>query len=313
MEQDRTWERQLIEKLATASLTEQRRARRWKIFFRLTWLAVLAGFVSLMFVDMESRNNSKAMGQPHTAVVSLDGTIDSESNVTAKMLDGLNAAYEDSNTRGIIIRANSPGGSPALSGMANDEILRLKKLHPKVPVYMVVEEVCASGCYYIAAAADRIYVDKASIVGSIGVISDGFGFDKAMDKLGIERRLATAGSNKGMGDPFSPKNPQQEAIRQGLLDEIHGQFIAVVKQGRGKRLADDPDLFSGRVWLGSSSIKLGLADGLGSVGSVARDVIKAEELVDFTPDDDLASRVARRIGVSFSGGVRAMLGDTRLH
>lgn len=313
MEQDRTWERQLIEKLATASLTEQRRARRWKIFFRLTWLAVLAGFVSLMFVDMESRNNSKAMGQPHTAVVSLDGAIDSESNVTAKMLDGLNAAYEDSNTRGIIIRANSPGGSPALSGMANDEILRLKKLHPKVPVYMVVEEVCASGCYYIAAAADRIYVDKASIVGSIGVISDGFGFDKAMDKLGIERRLATAGSNKGMGDPFSPKNPQQEAIRQGLLDEIHGQFIAVVKQGRGKRLADDPDLFSGRVWLGSSSIKLGLADGLGSVGSVARDVIKAEELVDFTPDDDLASRVARRIGVSFSGGVRAMLGDTRLH
>ncbi|MDC7717668.1 S49 family peptidase [Vogesella sp. DC21W] len=313
MEQDRTWERQLIEKLATASLTEQRRARRWKIFFRLTWLAVLAGFVGLMFVDMESRNNSKAMGQPHTAVVSLDGAIDSESNVTAKMLDGLNAAYEDSNTRGIIIRANSPGGSPALSGMANDEILRLKKLHPKVPVYMVVEEVCASGCYYIAAAADRIYVDKASIVGSIGVISDGFGFDKAMDKLGIERRLATAGSNKGMGDPFSPKNPQQEAIRQGLLDEIHGQFIAVVKQGRGKRLADDPDLFSGRVWLGSSSIKLGLADGLGSVGSVARDVIKAEELVDFTPDDDLASRVARRIGVSFSGGVRAMLGDTRLH
>ncbi len=313
MEQDRTWERQLIEKLATASLTEQRRARRWKIFFRLAWLAVLAGFVSLMFVDMESRNSSKSMGQPHTAVVSLDGTIDSESNVTAKMLDGLNAAYEDSNTRGIIIRANSPGGSPALSGMANDEILRLKKLHPKVPVYMVVEEVCASGCYYIAAAADRIYVDKASIVGSIGVISDGFGFDKAMDKLGIERRLATAGSNKGMGDPFSPKNPQQEAIRQGLLDEIHGQFIAVVKQGRGKRLADDPDLFSGRVWLGSSSIKLGLADGLGSVGSVARDVIKAEELVDFTPDDDLASRVARRIGVSFSGGVRAMLGDTRLH
>lgn len=313
MEQDRTWERQLIEKLATASLTEQRRARRWKIFFRLTWLAVLAGFIGLMFVDMESRNNSKAMGQPHTAVVSLDGAIDSESNVTAKMLDGLNAAYEDSNTRGIIIRANSPGGSPALSGMANDEILRLKKLHPKVPVYMVVEEVCASGCYYIAAAADRIYVDKASIVGSIGVISDGFGFDKAMDKLGIERRLATAGSNKGMGDPFSPKNPQQEAIRQGLLDEIHGQFIAVVKQGRGKRLADDPDLFSGRVWLGSSSIKLGLADGLGSVGSVARDVIKAEELVDFTPDDDLASRVARRIGVSFSGGVRAMLGDTRLH
>ncbi|UDM17314.1 S49 family peptidase [Vogesella sp. XCS3] len=313
MEQDRTWERQLIEKLATASLTEQRRARRWKIFFRLTWLAVLAGFIGLMFVDMESRNNSKAMGQPHTAVVSLDGSIDSESNVTAKMLDGLNAAYEDSNTRGIIIRANSPGGSPALSGMANDEILRLKKLHPKVPVYMVVEEVCASGCYYIAAAADRIYVDKASIVGSIGVISDGFGFDKAMDKLGIERRLATAGSNKGMGDPFSPKNPQQEAIRQGLLDEIHGQFIAVVKQGRGKRLADDPDLFSGRVWLGSSSIKLGLADGLGSVGSVARDVIKAEELVDFTPDDDLASRVARRIGVSFSGGVRAMLGDTRLH
>ncbi len=313
MEHEHNWERKLIEKLASASLNEQRSARRWKIFFRLAWLGAFVAFVGLMFADFESRSKTAAVGKPHTAVVSLDGAIDSESDATGKMLDGLQAAFEDSNTRGIVIRANSPGGSPVLSGMANDEIRRLKKLHPKVPVYMVVEEVCASGCYYIAAAADRIYVDKASIVGSIGVISDGFGFDRAMEKLGIERRLATAGSNKGMGDPFSPKNPQQEAIRQGLLDEIHAQFIAVVKEGRGKRLADDPDLFSGRVWLGSSSIKLGLADGLGSVGSVARDVIKADEVVDFTPDDDLASRVARRIGVSFSGGVRAMLGDTRWH
>lgn len=302
MEQEPHWERQLIEKLASAGLVEQRRTRRWKTFFRLVWLgvALLALYGLFSSPTLENRNGA------HTALVALDGVIDSESQASGKLLEGLQQAYDDSNTRGIIIRANSPGGSPALSGIANDEIRRLKSLHPKIPLYVVVEEVCASGCYYIAAAADRIYVDKASLVGSIGVISEGFGFNKAMDKLGIERRLAIAGNNKGMGDPFSPQNPQQEAIRQSLLNDIHQQFIAVVKQGRGQRLKNDPELFSGRVWLGSSAVPIGLADGLGSVNSVAREVIKAENVVDFTPDDGFASRVARQVGVAFRGSVSSL-------
>ncbi|WP_369800115.1 S49 family peptidase [Vogesella sp. LIG4] len=295
----------MIEKLASAGLIEQRRARRWKIFFGLMWLGIVISILFLLFSTPDLERHG-----PHTAVVNLGGVIDGDSQSSGKLLQGLQDAYDDSNTRGIIIRANSPGGSPALSGIANDEIRRLKALHPKVPLYVVVEEVCASGCYYIAAAADRIYVDKASLVGSIGVISEGFGFNKAMDKIGVERRLATAGSNKGMGDPFSPQNPHQEAIRQSLLDEIHRQFITVVKQGRGQRLKNDPELFSGRVWLGSSAVPLGLADGLGSVRSVARDVIKAETLVDFTPDEDLASRVARQIGVTFRGSMQTLF-DTR--
>lgn len=307
MEQEPHWERQLIEKLASAGLIEQRRTRRWKIFFRLMWLGVAIGLLFLLF---SSSDFERERGGKHTAMVALEGVIDSEGQAGAKLVEGLKQAYDDPNTRGIIIRANSPGGSPALSGIANDEIRLLKKRHPTVPLYVVVEEVCASGCYYIAAAADRIYVDKAILVGSIGVISEGFGFDKAMGKLGIERRLATAGSNKGMGDPFSPQDPHQEAIRQSLLNEIHQQFIAVVKQGRGQRLHNDPELFSGRVWLGSSAIPLGLADGLGSVNSVARDIIKADTLVDYTPDDGFASRVARQIGVVFRGSVQTLF-DTR--
>lgn len=309
MDNDPKWERQLIEKLASASLLEQKRTRQWRIFFRLTWLGI---FISLfVFLFMQSEQDTMALGGSHTAVIDLNGVIDNESNITGKLIEGLELAYADKNTKGIIIRANSPGGSPVLSGMANDEIRRLKKLHPAIPLHIAVEEVCASGCYYIAAAADKIHVDKASIIGSIGVVSDGFGFDKAIDKLGVERRLVTAGTNKAMNDPFSPRNPAQEAIHQSLLDEIHQQFISVVKQGRGNRLKDNNELFSGRVWLGSSSIALGLADDLGSVASVARDQIKAEKLVDFTPSDDLTSRVAKRIGVTFAGGVRTLF-DTRL-
>ena len=310
MEQDPKWERQLIEKLATASLNEQRSNRRWKTFFRLVWLSVIIAMLALIF--MQEQTSTQLPGEKHTAVISLDGAIDSDSNISGKLLEGLTLAYEDKNTKGIIIRANSPGGSPALSGIANDEIRRLRQLHPTIPLYLVVEEVCASGCYYIAAAAEKIYVDKASIIGSIGVVSDSFGFDKAIDKIGVERRLATSGRDKAMNDPFSPKNPEHEAIHQSLLDEIHQQFIAVVKQGRGQRLKAQEDLFTGRVWLGSSSIALGLADGIGSVQSVARNQIKAETLVDFTPSDDLASRFAQRIGVSMAGGIRSLF-DTRFH
>lgn len=310
MENDPKWERQLIEKLASASLQEQKRSRQWKNFFRLAWLGVVISVIALAIY--ERPGESVDLSGEHTAVISLDGTIDSENRITDKLIEGLHMAYDDPATKGIIIQANSPGGSPVLAGIANDEIRRLKQQHPKIPVFVVVEEVCASGCYYIAAAADKIFVDKASIIGSIGVVSDGFGFTGAMDKLGIERRLAIAGSNKAMNDPFSPRKPEQEVIHQSLLDEIHQQFIAVVKQGRGQRLKGDDTLFSGRVWLGSSSIALGLSDGLGSVGSVAREQIKAETLVDYTPTDDLASRFARRIGVSLSTGVRDMF-STQLH
>lgn len=304
MNQDPNWERQLIEKLAGAALLEQRRARHWKIFFRLIWL----GLIGFILASVWSRNDESRLGKlttgEHTALIDLRGVIDSQSNIASKLVDGLEDAYGDSGTRGVIIRANSPGGSPVLSGMAYDELLRLRSQHPKIPVITVVEEMCASGCYYIAAATDKIYADKASLVGSIGVISDGFGFTGAMEKFGVERRLMTAGANKAMGDPFSPKNPAHETIRRELVDGIDQQFIKAVRTGRGKRLKDNPELFSGRIWLGDQAKPIGLVDGLGSVRSVARDVIGASELVDYTPEDDITSRVARRFGVEFFGGVK---------
>jgi protease-4 len=212
----------------------------------------------------------------------------------------LKDAYESKGTKGIILRINSPGGSPVQAGIINDEIRRQKKLHPKIPVYAVVEDICASGGYYIAAAADKIYVDKASIVGSIGVLMDGFGFTEAMKKVGVERRLMTAGENKAMLDPFSPVNPRHQELAQAMLDEIHEQFKTVVRQGRGARLKETPDTFSGLFWSGEQSIKIGLADAVGSADYVAREIIKQEEIVDFTYQDDLASRIAKRIGASVS-------------
>ena len=297
------WERQVLEKLVLATVTEQRRARRWRIFFRFLWLA----FLLLLALPLFSGLGGKADGLPgkrHTALLDLAGTIDTDHDTAHRMIDGLQAAFKDSNTQGIIIRANSPGGSPVLSGMVNDEIRRLKRQQPKMPVYVVVEEMCASGCYYIAAAADKIYVDKASVIGSIGVISDGFGFTGLMDKLGVDRRLTTAGKNKALGDPFSPVKPDQQAYRQQLVNDIHQQFIKVVRDGRGARLKDDPDLFSGLFWIGEKAIPLGLADGYGTVESVARDVIKAENTVDFTPRDNFADRLGKRFGVSLAAGVK---------
>ncbi|RXZ42503.1 S49 family peptidase [Crenobacter cavernae] len=312
MNQDPNWERQLVERLASAALVEQRRTRQWKIFFRLVWLALAALVVAAMWSSSDGEKTGVGLGGAHTALVDLDGAIDSDSKTVDKLVEGMEAAYKSGNTRGIVIRANSPGGSPVLSGMAYDEIKRLKKQHPDIPVVVAIEEVCASGCYYIAAAADKIYADKASIVGSIGVLSSSFGFTGTLEKLGVERRLMTAGANKAMGDPFSPENPQHEAIRRELIDDIHKQFIAAVKVGRGSRLKSDPDLFSGRVWLGDKSMPLGLIDGIGSARSVARDVIKAENIVDYTPQDDLTSRFARRFGVSVSDGVRGLFSSRLL-
>lgn len=310
MTEDPNWERRLLEQLASATLLEQRRARRWKIFFRLAWLGVFAAIAVSMFWSGDDRQVSRLTGSGHVALLRLDGEISSGNNTADKLIQGLNDAYADKGTRGVIIRANSPGGSPVLSGMVYDEIVRQKKLHPDIPVEVVVEEMCASGCYYIAAAADHIYVDKASIVGSIGVLSDGFGFTGLMDKLGVERRLRTSGDNKAMGDPFSPLNPKQEAVRQQLLDDIHAQFIKAVRDGRGKRLKETPDMFSGLVWLGERSTPLGLTDGYGTVQSVAKRNMKTEQIIDFTPQDDLGSRFARRFGVEFGSGIMSLL-DTR--
>jgi protease IV len=309
--EDPNWERQLLEQLAGATLIEQRRARRWKIFFRLAWLAVFIAIAGSLLWNGNERQVSRLTGSGHAALLRLDGEISSGNDTADKLIQGLDSAYADRNTRGIIISANSPGGSPVQSGMVYDEIVRQKKLHPAIPVEVVVADMCASGCYYIASAADHIYVDKASIVGSIGVLSDGFGFTGLMDKLGIERRLRTAGENKAMGDPFSPDNPKQEVVRQQMLDDIHAQFIKAVRDGRGKRLKETPDMFSGLVWLGEKSIPLGLADGYGTIASVAQRNMHTDQIVDFTQQEDLSSRFARRLGVEFGSGIMSLF-DARL-
>lgn len=300
MTESHNWEHQVLEKLALAALQEQRRARHWGIFFKvLTFVYLFA----LLFIAMEWIGPAKAIGD-HTALIDIQGEIGAGGDVNADdAISSLQSAFDDKHTKGIILRINSPGGSPVQAGIINDEIHRLRKLHPKVPVYAVVEDICASGGYYIAVAADKIYVDKASIVGSIGVIMDGFGFTGAMQKLGVERRVLTAGKNKDMLDPFSPVNPSQKEFAQSLLDEIHQQFIRVVREGRGDRLRETPDMFSGLFWSGEKSIELGLADGLGSSDSVARDVVKEENIVDFTTREGLADRFAKRFGAAMANSL----------
>ena len=290
------WERELLEKLATASLKEQRRARTWGIFFKLLMFAYLT-LVILLLVDWKA--GLETAGGKHTALVELDGIIAPGTDASAdKVTLALQAAFKDKNTQGVVIRINSPGGSPVQAQTIYDEMRRLRKQYPNVPLYAVVEDICASGGYYVAVGADRIYVSRSSIVGSIGVRMDGFGFTGLMEKLGVERRLLTAGENKGMLDPFSPLEARHREYAQALMNEIHQQFIAVVREGRGKRLKEMPDTFSGLIWSGQKSIELGLADGLGSLDQVARDVIKAEDIVDFTQKENLAEKFARRLGTA---------------
>ena len=295
------WERATLEKIAMGALEEQKRSRKWGILFKtLTFVYLFL----LLFMAMEWIGPGSGARGTHTALIDIRGVIGDEDSVNADdTISSLQSAFDDKNTRGIILRINSPGGSPVQSGIINDEIHRLRKLHPQVPIYAVVEDLCASGGYYIAVAADRIYVDKASIVGSIGVIMDGFGFTGTMQKLGIERRVMTAGENKALLDPFSPVNPKHQAHAQSMLNEVHQQFINTVKQGRGNRLKETPDIFSGLFWSGEKSIQLGLADGLGSVNSVARDIIKEENVVDFTVTEGLADRFAKRLGASMSSAL----------
>ena len=291
------WERKVLEKLALSALQEQRRGRYWGIFFKsLTFL-----YLFLLLFIATGWFGAREMTSPgkHTALVQVNGVIANDSAASAEQITaGLQAAFKDSNTMGVVLRINSPGGSPVQAGQINDEIRRLRAQHPNIPLYAVVEDVCASGGYYIAVAADQIFVNRASLVGSIGVLMDGFGFSGVLNKLGVERRLLTAGDNKGFLDPFSPLDPKQRAHAQQMLDDIHAQFIDVVERGRGDRLKADPQIFSGLVWTGERSIELGLADALGSVEYVAREVIKADTIVDYTPRETIAERVVRRFGAA---------------
>lgn len=289
------WERQALEHLLLENLKETRKARRWKAVLRVLTLLVI---VSVVIVVFDFHLPGRGIGvEKHTAMVTLEGEISSSSMANALDVNSsLTAAFENENSAGVVLRINSPGGSPVQAGMINDEIHRLRKLYPKKPFYVVVEDICASGGYYVAVAADQILVDKASIVGSIGVIMEGFGFTGLMDKLGVTRRMIAAGSNKGMMDPFSKENPQQVEMMKTMIDEIHQQFITVVKAGRGARLKDSADLFSGRVWNGEQAVKIGLADGFGTVDTVARDVFKAPDILDYTMKENFAERVAKRFG-----------------
>jgi protease-4 len=297
-EKEPHWERQLLEKIALESLKETRAKRRWGIFFKLAGLAYLVA-VLVLVVDWDG--SEKLADGKHTALVNVRGTIDATGDASAEKINGaLQSAFEDKGTAGIILRINSPGGSPVQAGIVYDEIQRLRKNHPDIHLYAVVEDMCASGGYYIASAADKIFVDKASIVGSIGVLMEGFGFTGAMQHLGIERRLLTAGENKGFLDPFSPQDAKQKEHAQTLLEEIHGQFIDVVRKGRGDRLKETPEMFSGLMWTGSQSVKLGLADDFGTVDSVARDVIKVENVLDYSVKENIAERFAKRLGADVS-------------
>ncbi len=299
------WERDALLRLAGASLNEQRRARRWGIFFKLltfTYLLILL----LIFADFEYEETSTA--KEITALVDLQGVIfEGEEAGADNVIAGLRAAFKDDRSAGVVLRINSPGGSPVQSGYINDEITRLRKLYPKKPLYAVIADIAASGAYYVAAAADKIYADKASIVGSIGVRMGSFGFVDAMGKLGIERRLLTAGAHKALLDPFLPLSSQETQHVQKMLDELHQQFITAVKKGRGSRLAQQESLYSGLVWSGEESVKLGLVDGLGSAGYVARELVGAEEIVNFTKKRDWIDRFTDRIGTTLTGKIEARL------
>ena len=296
---ERSWERRTLEALAFATLQEQKAARRWKTGLRLAWL-LLIGVIAWQAFSYNSPTMSPSL--PHTAMVSIKGEIGSEGDGSAEnVMAAMRSALEDSGSQALVLLINSPGGSPVQAGLINDEIRRLKALHKK-PIYVVVEESCASAAYYIAAAADKIFVDKASIVGSIGVLMDGFGFTGLMDKLGVERRLMTAGVNKGFLDPFSPQTEAQRKHAQAMLDQIHSQFIQVVRQGRGDRLKETPEMFSGLFWSGQQAVDMGLADAMGSLDSVARDVVKAPEVIDYSRHENVAERLAKRFGAAVGEG-----------
>jgi protease-4 len=293
------WEREIIEKLALAAITEQTKARRWSVFFKsLLFLYLIGVFGFAMYPKFKSDMSNAS--EDHTAVIDVVGVIaeDKEANA-ASIIESLRNAIKDPHTKGIILHSNSPGGSPVQSSYVYEEIRHLKKDHPNVPIIAVVSDICASGCYYIAAASDKIFVNPSSLIGSIGVLMDGFGFVDVMQKVGVERRLLTAGSHKAMLDPFSPPKEDEKKYMLELLDQVHHQFITAVKAGRGERLKATPDMFSGLVWTGEAGVKLGVADGYGTDDSIAREIIHAEKLVDFTQQEKLLDKIAGKLGASF--------------
>lgn len=296
---EESWERKALERLATDIVVERRRARRWSIFFRLFAL-VLATFAVLALVALAGLGEKVCIDQC-TAVIRVDGAIERTGRANAEqVIEGLKQAYDYPKVKGVVVAINSPGGSPVQAGQIFDEMRRLRAKHPDKPTYAVVEELAASGGYYVAVGADRIFVDKASIVGSIGVIMEGFGVQGALEKLGVERRVITAGENKSFLDPFQPLDPQQVQHIRTMLGDVHQQFIAAVRAGRGDRLKETPELFSGLVWTGQRAIELGLADEIGSVDYVAREIVKAQEVIDFTPEERLTERIARRFGTTLA-------------
>ena len=297
---DEHWERDVLAKVAMAAVTEQRRARRWGIFFKLFFIVYLLLLLMMVWPDGDSAMN---VGKSHTAIIEIKGVIADDGDASAdNVVKALRGAFDDKHTQGIILRINSPGGSPVQAGYISDEIKRLRGKHPDMPVYAVVTDMCASGGYYVAAAADEIYADKASMVGSIGVVMASFGFTEALEKLGVERRLLTAGEHKGLLDPFSPVKDEEVAHLRVMLENIHQQFIDTVKAGRGGRLKDDPDIFSGLIWTGEQSVEMGLVDGLGSASYVARELIGEERMVDFTYRPDPVQRLFEQLGVGAAQG-----------
>lgn len=305
------WERETLEKLVFATIKERRAARRWSIFFRLAFLLVL--IVGLWtYLGLSFGSDDENLGR-HTALIEINGEIEAEGSGSAdNVIPSLNKAFADAGSAAVVMRIDSPGGSPVQAGIIVDEILRLKKGYPDKPLYVVVDEICASGGYYIAAAADKIYVNKASIVGSVGVLMDSFGFTGTMEKLGVERRLMTAGANKGFLDPFSPQSEKHREHAQEMLNEIHQQFISVVRAGRGARLKETPETFSGLYWTGAKAVDMGLADGFGTVDTVARDIVKAEDIVDYTAHEGLPERVLKKFGASVGAGAVKTMSHTVL-
>ena len=301
------WERGVLERLLQGTLTEQRRARRWRIFFRLLSVLLVLLVLGLFRADV----GVPQVASRHTALVQLNGVIAPGTDANADIIiESLRKAYDNAHVAGVVLRIDSPGGSPVQAGRINAEIRRLRTLHPKVPLYAVIDDICASGGYYVAVAADKIYADKASVVGSIGVLMNGFGFVDALQKLGIERRLLTAGDHKGFLDPFSPQNPEDADHARELLQAIHSQFIEVVKDGRGARLKDDPRLFSGLVWTGDQGIELGLVDALGDTDSVAREVFKADKVVDYTVRPAYFEKLIRSAGGEAASSLLNALSDS---
>jgi len=310
--QESGWEREVIEKLALAAITEQTRARRWGVFFKslvFCYLTIVLGVTLYPVLKKDMGIDSKE----HTAVIDVTGPIaeDKDANA-ASIIESLRNAVKDKQTKGIILHSNSPGGSPVQSAYVYEEIRSIKKQHPDLPIYAVVSDICASGCYYIASATDKIFVNPSSLIGSIGVLMDGFGFVDIMQKLGVERRLLTAGAHKAMLDPFSPPKTDETKYMQGLLDQVHQQFISAVKAGRGDRLIESPDMFSGLVWTGEAGVKIGIADAFGTEDYVAKDIIGAENRVDFTKQSRFLDKIAGKLGASFGHALGALLQNPNL-